>query len=430
MAGQRRDLDATELLGVTFGAEADEDADARLRDARTSRATPGRPLGLAAVAAWDWAMTDGTAQQCADLAREALDRGALAQTGDFVMAGTAVAVLVMAETDDAVEALEALEAAGYRHGSHFGVSTAHYFRTGLWLRRGELVDAAAEIGRAIEVAGLWGDTSWERAEQARVVLERGDLAEARRQIEGARTHSAYSIPALGLLRARVELLLAEGRADDALKAAEDYAGHLRRADNPAFAPWRSLTALALDRCGQTAAALDLAGEELRLARRWGRPGTTGRSLRVLGTLARDEGVPHLREAVEVLSGSTARLELARAHGALGSTLRRMGLRREARAPLREALDLAERSGALGLSESVRAELHATGARPRSTALSGPSALTPSERRVARLAAEGRSNREIAQALYVTPKTVELHLSRCYRKLGVTSRTGLAPAMDG
>jgi DNA-binding NarL/FixJ family response regulator len=427
LSEQRHGLEATELLGVTFGAEADQDTDARLRAARTHP----RSDGLAAVAAWDWAMTDGTAEQCAELARQALADGGLMQTGDFVMAGTAVGVLVMAETDDAEDALDALEAAGYRHGSHFGVNTAHYFRAGLWLRRGELADAASELGRAREAARLWGDTSWEDAELARVVLERGDLTEASRLVAGARVHSPYSIPAHGVRRAQVELLLAEGRAQEALDAAEDYARHLtRRADNPAFAPWRSLTATALHRCGRAAEARALAEEELALARRWGGAGTTGRSLRILGTLEGEQGVPRLREAVAVLSDSPARLEHARALAALGAVLRRTGQRTEARTPLREALDLAERSGALGLRESVRTELHAAGARPRSTALSGLAALTPSERRVAQLAAAGRSNREIAQTLFVTPKTVELHLSRSYRKLGVGSRGDLAEALVG
>jgi DNA-binding NarL/FixJ family response regulator len=424
MSEQRHGLEATELLGVTFGAEADQDAATRLRAARTHP----RSDGLAAVAAWDWAMTDGSAEQCAELARQALADGVLMHAGDFVMAGTALGVLVMAETDDAEEALDTLEAAGYRHGSHFGVNTAHYFRAGLWLRRGELADAASELRRAMEAARLWGDTSWEVVELARVMLERGDTTEASRLVAGARVHSPYSIPAHGVRRARVEMLLAEGRAPESLAAAEDYARHLRRADNPAFAPWRSLTATALDRCGRSAEARALAEEELALARQWGAAGTTGRSLRVLGTLEREEGIPRLREAVAVLGDSRARLEHARALAALGSVLRRTGQRTEARSPLREALDLADRSGAVGLRESVRTELHAAGARPRSTALSGLAALTPSERRVAQLAAEGRSNREIAQTLYVTPKTVELHLSRSYRKLGVASRRDLAVAL--
>ena len=108
-----------------------------------------------------------------------------------------------------------------------------------------------------------------------------------------------------------------------------------------------------------------------------------------------------------------------AHAALGTALR-LARRQptEAREPLRRALELADRCGADGLVQHVRSELYATGARPRTAdALAGVGALTPSERRVAELAAAGRTNSEIAQALYVTPKTVEVHLSSSYRSSG-------------
>jgi DNA-binding NarL/FixJ family response regulator len=133
--------------------------------------------------------------------------------------------------------------------------------------------------------------------------------------------------------------------------------------------------------------------------------------------------------VEVLEGSRARHELAKALADLGAALRRDRRPSDAREPLRRALELADACGADGLVEHVRSELYASGARPRSTAASGVDALTASERRVAAFAAEGQSNRDIAQALFVTPKTVEVHLSNAYRKLGIRSRRELATALD-
>jgi DNA-binding NarL/FixJ family response regulator len=115
--------------------------------------------------------------------------------------------------------------------------------------------------------------------------------------------------------------------------------------------------------------------------------------------------------------------------ALGAALRRERQPTEAREPLRLALDLAERCGAEPLVEEALSELHAAGGRPRTTALSGVESLTASERRVAGMAAEGRSNKEIAQALYVTLKTVELHLTNTYRKLGIRSRHELAAVLS-
>ena len=119
-----------------------------------------------------------------------------------------------------------------------------------------------------------------------------------------------------------------------------------------------------------------------------------------------------------LRGSPALLERAHSLAELGAALRRAGQRAAAREPLAEALDLAARCGARPLAARAREELKATGARPRRAWRTGVEALTPSELRVARLAAEGRSNREIAHELYVTLKTVEGHLARAYTKLGI------------
>jgi DNA-binding NarL/FixJ family response regulator len=102
--------------------------------------------------------------------------------------------------------------------------------------------------------------------------------------------------------------------------------------------------------------------------------------------------------------------------------------RNAREPLRRAFELADICGAQPLRDAVRSEIYATGARPRTTALAGVLALTASERRVAGLAAAGQTNRDIAQTLYITPKTVEVHLSSAYRKLGIASRHELASAL--
>jgi DNA-binding NarL/FixJ family response regulator len=158
-------------------------------------------------------------------------------------------------------------------------------------------------------------------------------------------------------------------------------------------------------------------------------GPLGRALRILGAIeGGDEGIGLLREAVAVLEPSPARVEHAYALAALGAALRRANRRAEARDHLRRALELAQRAGATLLAEQAHEELIATGARPRRVELSGAAALTPSERRTAAMAAEGMSNREIAQALFVTLRTVEMHLSNAFRKLGVSSRTQLAAAL--
>ena len=131
------------------------------------------------------------------------------------------------------------------------------------------------------------------------------------------------------------------------------------------------------------------------------------------------------EAVALLAASPARLESARAEFGLGSALRRRGQVAGARPHLARAGEQATLCGAAGLAGLAATELRVAGGRPRQRAVSGIDALTPSERRAVEFAALGRTNRAIAQELYVTPKTVEVHLSSAYRKLGITSRGELA-----
>ena len=161
--------------------------------------------------------------------------------------------------------------------------------------------------------------------------------------------------------------------------------------------------------------------------RFGAPGPSARAARARAAAGRG-GLAPLEEAVAVSTARRRSSSTPRRWPRWAPRCAATGGRRTPREPLRRALELAEACGAAGLVEHVRAELYATGARPRTTALAGVDALTASERRVAALAAEGQSNRDIAQALFVTPKTVEVHLSNAYRKLGIRSRRELAGAL--
>ena len=138
----------------------------------------------------------------------------------------------------------------------------------------------------------------------------------------------------------------------------------------------------------------------------------------------------LTEAVEVLTDAPWRLGLAGAWCDLGEVIGVAGRRSEAREPLHSALELAAACGAVALRDRARDALARLGDRPRELMFSGAEDLTASERRVAEMAAAGRSNREIAQELFVTPKTVENHLGRVYLKLGVKGRRELSGALSG
>jgi DNA-binding CsgD family transcriptional regulator len=210
---------------------------------------------------------------------------------------------------------------------------------------------------------------------------------------------------------------------------------VRSADPLAVYHWRSAAALEHAALGQAEEARRLAAAEVAIARAFGRPRAAGVALRSAGLVemaaGRDQpGLALLGEAVTVLERSQAPVELARARTDYGAALRRAGRRADARSQLELGLDLAHRCGARRIAAQARAELVAAGAKPRRDAITGRDALTASELRVARLAAAGRSNREIAQALFITTKTASAHLSRVYRKLAITRRDQLAQALAG
>ncbi|WP_063783765.1 ATP-binding protein, partial [Streptomyces sp. WM6372] len=197
--------------------------------------------------------------------------------------------------------------------------------------------------------------------------------------------------------------------------------------SPVVTPWRTAVALCRVALGGGQEALALATEELRLARVWNTPRTVGRALRVLGTATGGRRGLHLaEEAVETLrdAPSDAGMELVEALLAQGRQLFAAGERGRARDRLREAADLAERTGGLRLLTLAERALREGGARVPAAARTGSGALTGSERRIAELAAAGRTNTEIADLLHLARRTVETHLTSTYRKLGIRSRSEL------
>jgi DNA-binding CsgD family transcriptional regulator len=265
------------------------------------------------------------------------------------------------------------------------------------------------------------------------LLEAGDIRAAQDAL--AQSGFETAIPEiwqfLTLWVSRGRLRLAQGDAQSALDdmlTAQEIGGRYGIA-NPALAPCGSIAALALARLGRGAEARDVVAAELAVARRFGAPGTLGIVLCAAGLIeGADAGIQNLREAVANLARSPAQLQHARALAELGAALRRAGARREAQEHLRQALDLADRCGGKAVADQARAELVITGARPRRRRIAGVESLTPSERRVAELAAQGMTNRQIAQSLFVSHPTVVTHLSHCYQKLDIRSRDQLSGAL--
>ena len=433
-ADQRRALESMELYGVAFGAPV-PDAAARLASVRAAGvpATLSAKM-LAAVAAWDWALGGGSARECSEFTRGILADGSLVARYPGFGAAIAGGVLVLADDDAALPVWDAAMTAARQRGSLYSICAVNIWRGWTWLQRGELAEAEASLREAHEqLSDLFEPDShsvaYGAAHLARVLTERGDLAGARAALAtGGNPNPASDADAL-VRRAEIELLLAEHSWDQALTAADEYHARLRGIDNPAWGPWRSLKALALDGLGRRDEACALLEDELDAARRWGAPGALARALRLLGTVRRENG--HERPA----RGGRRRRDIVRRASSTpkrsSRSAPRCGEQVSGRSP-------ASRCGAASSSPAAAAHRRLrTGPERSSTAPAAargakrsadPESLTPSERRVAELAAEGRSNRDIAQTLYVTPKTVEVHLTSIYRKLGISKRAALSDSL--
>ncbi|HYY79698.1 MAG TPA: LuxR C-terminal-related transcriptional regulator [Actinomycetes bacterium] len=402
---------------------------------QTLGAGPGAAL-MRAILAFHDAWAGRARERCVALAVAALDEGLLLRSSDVILGVNALFALLCADEVQAVTRFvgEAL-AAARRRGD---LVNAHYlllYRGCAAAQRGDLREAEEDLrGSELDLAVTATLNLWRVGYLADILIDRGEVAAAVGVLESIdldeRITMNFRYPWL-YGRARVDL--EAGRLEQALvgfrtlgRVMVAYGFH-----NPGFLPWRSQAALTLYRLGRRSEALPLAHEELELARQWGAPRTVGISLRALGLVQGGlEGQALLGEAAAVLEGAQAQVEHARALVDLGAAPRRGNRRGEAQAPLREGLELAYRAGAAGLVRRAQDELAAMGARPRRLVLTGVDALTPSERRVARMAAEGMSNKELAQALFVTVKAVEVHLSSAYRKLRISSRRELEATLAG
>jgi DNA-binding CsgD family transcriptional regulator len=375
----------------------------------------------------------GTAEEAARLALPALQGGLLIreETAESLAVQHAIFVLGLCDrADEARAALEAAFADTRTRGSVFGVGAVAATSCFAYLRVGDLLAAESDARAAQEAMGTHASFWPTRlAVIVHSLLERGELEAAEAEL---RSHDALGpvpdvLVASRLLVARVTLALRQGRPEAALADVADLAAREERwkLRDPELG-WRSLAAEAHAMLGDHEEARRLAAEQLGSARHWGTGTAIGTALRTIGRVGEpgDASLRALTEAVEQLQRSPSKLELARARIDLGVALRQRGQAAEAREPLRQGAALARACQASALAAHGEAELRAAGARPRRLEVSGVGALTASERRVAQHAASGLSNREIAQALFVTVKTVENHLARAYQKLGIRSRDEL------
>jgi DNA-binding NarL/FixJ family response regulator len=398
--------------------------------------TAGERLLLACRAFGATHTSDSSAAATAELARAALADGALLQDRRARSPGIFMAVWALLESDRLGEAERYLDITieqARQRGSTGTFASRAACRCMILIRQGRLAEAEAEaLGllaendpHAIARPMLLASLLTTMRERAAPTTWDGTLSQ--HGIDGDLSDMAL---AGMLLLARGRLRLAAGDPHAALRDFEQARSLEALAGiDPGAGTSRASCALAHARIGDLAAAQALARDAVQRARQWDTPSAVASALRTAGLVARnDEQIDLLRESVTAVEQAPARYEQAQSLAAYGAALRRTGHRRDSRAPLTHALDLATRCGASALARAAREELVASGARPRRDVRTGPDALTPSEWRVARLVADGLTNREAAQALFVTMRTIEGHLTHAYAKLDINSRRELEQAM--
>ncbi|MFF0215359.1 ATP-binding protein [Streptomyces vinaceus] len=413
----------------------------RLQELRLSDAEgSGAERPLAALLALRTLMAGEDPDQVVALARRALS-GGLHPGGDdsLVYLGAIHALGAAGQSELALSYADSAVDEARAQGSALTYAFALSARAAVRLRLGHVQECRADAEATLEVLGEIGvgrDCARSVAATAALMdalAKQGDVEGAAVLLEKGWLGGDLSGHWVNdyVLLARGRLRMAQGRTREALA---DFllCGHrtsARKLPGAGVLAWRPEAALAHAALGERDAALALAREELARARRWGVPEFEGVALRTLGLVTGGaEGLALLREAVEILEGTPGKYYHAQAAADLGALARTAGDLPEARIHLQQAAGIAHQIGATVVAEAALAELRALGDRPRTRAFSGVEALTPAERRVADLAAQGMTNRAVAEHLFVGLRTVEVHLTNAYRKLDIDGRPGLARAL--
>ena len=290
----------------------------------------------------------------------------------------------------------------------------------------EAVRLARDTGQttelAISLAGLsWLESRTGQEAECRVHAEEALALGRSRDVHLAEAWALLSLGELELVRGDAAASLA------LLRRLEELLSRLGTADVD-LSPGPELVA-ALVRLGQVDEAVTVTDSFRVAAEAKGQPWARARAQRCQGLVAPEEFDAPFREALALHAGTLDLYEAARTELAYGERLRRAGRRLEARVQLRAALATFSALGAEPWADQAAAELDLTGERVPRRAIGGIAALTPQELQVALLLADGRTTREAAASLFLSPKTVEYHLRKVYTKLGVRSRDELAEAVS-
>jgi DNA-binding CsgD family transcriptional regulator len=290
----------------------------------------------------------------------------------------------------------------------------------------EAIRLARETGQRADLGAALAGFAWLEARQGHEARCRRDAEEARTLCRdlGVGLYGIWAVQALG------DLELGLGRAAEAIGHYDEQRAEMQSLGiaDVDVSPAPELVEGHL-RLGRRDEAGELAAAYEREARAKGQPWALARAARCRGLLAADEEVDAaFDEALRLHARTPDVFELARTQLAYGARLRRARRRIDAREQLRAAVETFGRLGASSWSEVARGELAATGETARRREASTLDDLTPQELQIALLLAGGKTTREAAAAVFLSPKTVEYHLRHVYRKLDVHSREELATAL--
>jgi DNA-binding NarL/FixJ family response regulator len=410
-------------------------------DVRPGQIEPDSPTArLAAAMEVRSAVASGTGPEIAAAAKRALANEGSIFAEEPELAAAAIAVMSLITVDEVDAARYAAQRAliiAQERGATPELARAQFLKGFVAWGEGDLIAAEADLRQAIDLvrlAGIFPLVLMYTPPLMEVLIERDELEAAEAALQATGMADA-PIPfnslagMLGTIRGHLHYERGEyERAMEDMEPAlsEDVKAKMGIGPAGTVAPFAVRCLIAL---GQEERAREVADEISAAARDWGVTSAEAHVARaVAATREPAEAVALLQAAADSMEESPRRLQ--RAHGLidLGVALRQAGRRSDARVPLREAFDLGRRCGAARIAKRASAELEATGATVRRYAPIGVESLTPSERRVADMAASGMTNRQVAQSLFVTVKTVEAHLSSAYDKLDISSRRQLPQAL--
>lgn len=405
---------------------------------RQNLQSPGQRVILA-IAGLRAVMSTPPVDDGAAMAVEAVRDGVLLQQPTFASAAVNLAILALVFSNRLEEASRVVDQviAEARRRQHASIaSEASFIQSIVDFARGDITDAWMNAQAAVDgIAGGWyGLAPMARGTLVHCLLERDDIVEAETVLKEAEqipltTDSQGLWSWIHMARARLHAV--RGDYQGALQAylATGRTLSVFDAKNPAILRWRSGAGVAAKALGDEAMAEELITEELRLAEEFKLPRVIGHALRARsGLLDRSARIVTLEAALEIHEQHGTPLDLSETLLDFGRALRQSGNRLESRAPLKRAMELAHRHGAFAIARCARDELLASGAKPRRAYATGLHGLTPTELRIAEMVAQGLTNREVGESLFLAKSTVAWHLRHVFQKLGVESRAELPAAL--